>query len=79
MEIPHDFTSMEDLLNNDVIAKFKPSLPLQLINCLYGYNEGLFLPSSYIVLSYDFEQVILSILDLHICFFNRCFLIQLKK
>ena len=31
-----------------------------------GYNKGLFLLSSYIVLDYYFEKVILSILNLHV-------------
>ena len=33
----------------------------------------------YVVLDYDFEQVILYILNLHLCSFNECSLIQLKK
>ena len=39
----------------------------------YGYNEGLFLITSYVSLEYDFEQVISPILDLHICSFTWCF------
>ena len=37
--------------------------------------QCLFLPSSYVVIGYDFEYVILSILKLHMCSFNGCFLI----
>ena len=39
-----------------------------------GYNEDLFLLSSYVVIDYDFE-VILPILELHMCSFNGCSLI----
>ena len=34
-------------------------------NLYYGYNEGLFLLSSYVVLDYGSEYVILLILKLH--------------
>ena len=32
-----------------------------------------------VVIDYDFEKVILSILKLHLCSFNECSLIKLKK
>ena len=35
--------------------------------------------SSYVVTDYDFEWVILSILNLRLFCFNRCSLIQLRK
>ena len=42
---------------------------------LYRYNEGLFLLSSYVVIDYDFECVILPILKLHMYSLNGCSLI----
>ena len=45
----------------------------------YQYNEGLFLLSSHLILDFDFEKIILSILNLHLCSFNGDSLIQLKK
>ena len=35
-------------------------------NPIQGYNKGLILLTSYVVLGYDFEQAILSILNLHL-------------
>ena len=58
------------------IAWFKSYLSERII--LQGYNEGLFLLSSNVVTDCDFEQVLLSILKLHLRPFNGCSLIQLK-
>ena len=35
--------------------------------------------TSCVVLDYDFEEVVLSILNLHLYYFNGCSLIQLNK
>ena len=44
-----------------------------------GYIEGLFSLSLYIPIDYGFEKVILPFLKLHMCSFNECSLIQIKK
>ena len=46
---------------------------LKFLEKAYGHNEGLFLPSSYAVLEYEFEQVISSILNLYGCSLHGCF------
>ena len=39
---------------------------LNYVNYLKGYNKGLYLQTSFVVLEYDIEYVVLSILNLHV-------------
>ena len=57
--------------------KSKMSMSLDL-----EYTKGLFLLKSYVALDYNFEQIILSILNLHVFFYLMFFmdiLVQLMK
>ena len=59
-------------------TKFFRSSPLEVFckdGVLKDTNGGLFLLSSYVVIDYNIEYVVLQILKLHMCSFNGCSLI----